>query len=209
LRETSSESRHRAKNSLAALRRRHPQPEVTAVTRPVERIDGRLHGRSVATGDLTGVPLLEKGEVAVDQVHLLPHCGPAALTHPGEVLVDLTRRQPPRRQSVVLTDLQHRLGQPVQRGRRQPCGVPRPLVLGQGVEEEALLVTVTDLGCLAPLQRGDVRQARLKTQVRGELVLRVAGDRLHDGQQTTPGINHESEDYTSTSRNPGNSGRIL
>ena len=108
----------------------------------------------------------------------------------------------------MLADLDDRLGQPVQRGRGQSGGIAGPLILGDGVQEETLLVTIADLGRLAPLQRDHVSQARLAARLpRGLLV--TGGGHLDEGQQATPGINHGTGDYTSFSRNPGDSGKFL
>jgi hypothetical protein len=107
----------------------------------------------------------------------------------------------------MLADLDDRLGQPVQGGRSQPGGIPGPLVLGDGVQEEALLVAFADLGSLAPLQRDDVRQAPLAGR-ESRIVLLAGHGQLHHGQQATSGINHGTEDYTNNSRNPDDTGRF-
>src|SRR5712691_8457473 len=120
----------------------------------------------------------------------------------------MPRGQPPRGQPVVLANLENRLGQPVQRGRRQARGVPGPLVLSNGVQEEALLIAVADHGVLAPLQREHVSQARLE----GGLLAGIfapGNERLNQGQHRTPGISHEPADYTNLSRIPGSTRGIL
>src|ERR1019366_6010501 len=134
------------------LRRRHPQPEVTAMTRLVERVDRRLDAYPVTTRDLAGISLLQESEVAVDHAHLPPPRGGAPLASPRKVQAARGGRRPPRRHAVMLADLDHRLGQPVQRRRRQARRVPGPLILRQGVQEEGLLIAVADLRGLAPLQ---------------------------------------------------------
>ena len=109
----------------------------------------------------------------------------------------------------MLADLDDRLGQPVQRGRSQSGGIAGPLVLGDGVQEEAFLVAFTDLGSLAPLQRDHVGQVLLTGHESRNVLLAVGNGQLHHRQHTTPGISHETEDYTNISRNPGDTGRFL
>jgi hypothetical protein len=122
------------------LRGRHPQAELAAVPGPIERVDRRGHRDPEPAGDLAGVALLEEREVAVDAVGLAPHRQPTPLARTREVPVHLTRGQLPGHHAVVLADLHDRLDQLVQRGRCQPGDVPSPLVFGQRVHKQALLV---------------------------------------------------------------------
>ena len=57
----------------------------------------------------------------------------------------------------MLADLQDRLGQPVQRRRRQAGCITGPLVLGNRVEEEALLVALAAHD-RAAVQRGQLHR---------------------------------------------------
>jgi hypothetical protein len=91
----------------------------------------------------------------------------------------------------MLADLDDRLDQPVQRGLRQPGGVAGPLVLGDGVQEEAFLIALADLGGLSPLQRDDIGQARLSGRWHRIAEFAVGTGRRHHGQQATTGISHE------------------
>ena len=90
----------------------------------------------------------------------------------------------------MLADLDNRLDQPVQRGLRQPGGVAGPLVLGDGVQEEAFLVARAELGGPAPLQRDDVGQARLAGRGKRIVMFAAGTGHRHHGQQTTSGIAH-------------------
>ncbi|WP_146252316.1 hypothetical protein [Streptomyces carminius] len=55
----------------------------------VERVDGRLDGRSERPQDLARTPLLQEGEEAVDPDHRLPDGPVRPLAGAGEVAVDL------------------------------------------------------------------------------------------------------------------------
>ncbi|HZD74246.1 MAG TPA: hypothetical protein VE776_10255 [Actinomycetota bacterium] len=177
---------------------------------PVERVDRRGHRHPEPARDLPGVALLQEGEVAVDPVQLLPQRRAAALARAGEVAVDMPRGQPPWRQPVVLAQLHHRPDQPVQGAGGQPGDVPRPLVLGQRVDEEAVLVAGGDLGGSSALQGDDIGQTRLARQLRGQLApVWLDGRRGDEGQRTTLGIRHGAADYTTNSQIPNRTPRIL
>ena len=108
----------------------------------------------------------------------------------------------------MLADLDDRLGESVERGRGQAGSIAGPLILGDRVQEEAVLITIADLCRLAPLQRDHVSQARFEDRAAaGALV--IGGGFLNEGQQATPGINHGTGYYTSFSWNPGDSGKLL
>lgn len=83
------------------VRRKYAKSVVAAMPRTVERVDRRLERDTEAAGDLAGVSLFQEREVVVDQGHLAAHRRPAAFAHLGEILVDLTRGQLPRPQSVM------------------------------------------------------------------------------------------------------------
>ena len=97
------------------------------------------------------VPLLEEREERVDVVELLPIGVVGELPRAREVLVDLTRGQLPGNGAVEVADLDNRLDQLVDRRRRQPGRVPRPLVLGERVDKEAVLVLSGYPGLASPL----------------------------------------------------------
>ena len=181
-----------------ALGRRYPQPEVTAVMRPVERVDRATRPRNPEpAADLACVTLLQKREVAVEQTQLLPHRRPGTLARPREVPIDLPRRQPPRRHAVVLADLDHRADQPVQRRRSQSRDITCPLVLNQRVEEEAPLIRSGHPRRRATLHRHDVCQPRLNQRTVGGFVVgrdAPARHERHERQRATPGIGHSLAD---------------
>jgi hypothetical protein len=131
------------------------------MARPVEHVDGRLDGLTEAAHDFAGVALFEEREVRVDLVDLAAQSRRGTLPGASEVSVDLTGRELPRHRAVELTDLHHRLDEPIQRRRCQASGIPRPLILRQRVEEEALLVLRRDACLPAPLERDDVREPAL------------------------------------------------
>jgi hypothetical protein len=108
----------------------------------------------------------------------------------------------------MLADLDDRLGESIQRGRGQAGSIAGPLILGDRVQEETVLVTIADLSRLAPLQRDHISQARFEDRLAaGALV--TGGGCLDEGQQGTPGIDHGTGDYMSFSWNPGDSGKFL
>ena len=109
----------------------------------------------------------------------------------------------------MLAELHDRPHQPVQGAGGQPGDIPRPLVLGQGVHEEPVLVVGGDLGGPPALQGDDIRQTRLDRQLRSQLAAVRFGPRWDEGQRTTPGIHHGAADYTSNSQIPNRTGRIL
>jgi hypothetical protein len=180
-------------------RRRHPQPEITPVRRPVERIDRRLHRAADPPGDLPAIPLLQEREIAVDPVQLLAHRRPGPLARPGEVPVDMPGSQPPRDQPEVLAHLDHRPCHLVQRRGRQPGHVTRPLVLRQRVREEQRLIVCQPRARTPAPQRQHVGQSGLDVRnSRGRPVR--DGRRWHDRQYATPRIPHDLREYWRASR---------
>ncbi|CAM5583247.1 hypothetical protein SCALM49S_10332 [Streptomyces californicus] len=186
-------------------RRRDPQPEVTAVTRPVEWVDRRLDRGAEPAEDLAGVPLLEEREVAVDPVDLGSDRRVPALAGPGEVAVQLTRGEPPGNHTVEVADLDHRLDDPVQSRRREAGGIPCPLVLGKRLDEERLLVLGGETGLAPTLQRDDVSQPSVQGHWSGVVRHPSTG---RERQGASLGIRHGHLDYMRNSWNPGVVSRI-
>ncbi|MFE6682588.1 hypothetical protein [Streptomyces sp. NPDC057729] len=169
--------------------REDPQPEITSVARPVESIDRGLHHCPEPAVDLPGVPLLDKREVCVDVVDLLAIRRPPALSGPGEVVVQVARLQLPGHELKEVADLDHRFDQLVDRSWHQPSGIPRPLVLGKGVQKEPFGVRPAHLCGTAPPERHHVGETRFTG--RRSVDRCASGD---DQQVSGIGICHEHAD---------------